>query len=132
MRPLTVKQKAVISCLLISLSGAAWFSMYGRSIFFNDSVFNSTAWKSTLNAEVTNQPIRQKMVDDLLSRYRLVGMKKKEIDHLLGKPPATGYFKDFDYVYWLGPERSFISIDSEWLCIKFKNNVASEATLMSD
>ncbi len=34
---------------------------------------------------------------------------------MLGEPPSTGYFSDWDLVYRLGMERGFISIDSEWL-----------------
>jgi hypothetical protein len=35
-------------------------------------------------------------------------------------------------VYWLGPERGFISIDSEWLGIKFKDNVVIEVEILRD
>ena len=37
---------------------------------------------------------------------------------LLGEPPKTEYFKEFDLVYYLGPERGFTGIDSEWLVLK--------------
>jgi hypothetical protein len=37
---------------------------------------------------------------------------------LLGEPPKTEYFKEFDLVYYLGPERGFMGIDSEWLVLK--------------
>lgn len=72
------------------------------------------------------------MVDDLLSKHNLVGLSTKEVEVLLGKPPKTGYFKDYDYVYWLGPERSTFSIDSEWLGIKFQNGVVVKVDLLSD
>ena len=36
----------------------------------------------------------------------------------LGAQLHTGYFKDLDLVYWLDPERNFVSIDSEWLLIR--------------
>ena len=35
------------------------------------------------------------------------------------EPDKTEYFKEWDLVYWLGPERGFISIDSEWLVFRF-------------
>lgn len=72
------------------------------------------------------------MVDDLLARYELVGMTRDKVDELLGVPPETAYFTGFDYVYWLGPERGFISIDSEWLCIDFEDGVVVDARLMRD
>ena len=38
--------------------------------------------------------------------------------HRVGEPPPTGYFAAWDMVYWLGPERGFIRIDSEWLVLR--------------
>lgn len=90
--------------------------------------FISTVWISAS----TNEPVRLRMVDDLLRRYKLIGMSREQIDNLLGVPPQTEYFAEYDYIYWLGPERSFISIDSEWLCIKFQNDSVIAARLMRD
>jgi len=59
-------------------------------------------------------------------------MSRTDIDQLLGRPPKTEYFSDYDYVYWLGPERGFIRIDSEWLCIKFKHDVVTDVQVRTD
>lgn len=90
--------------------------------------FNSDAWKSV----AAGDPGKLVMVDDSLEQHELVGMKRSAIDALLGTPPQTSYFSDFDYVYWLGPERGFMSIDSEWLCIAFDNDVVVKAALTRD
>lgn len=90
--------------------------------------FDSDAWKSVAG----NDPSRLAMVDDLLARRKLVGMTRAAVDELLGVPPNTGYFAEFDYVYWLGPERGFISIDSEWLCVAFDDDIVVDARLMRD
>ena len=90
--------------------------------------FDSDTWKSVAGSDAT----RLAMVDDLLARYELVGMTREEVDGLLGVPTETGYFANFEYVYLLGPERGFISIDSEWLCIDFEDGVVSDARLMRD
>jgi hypothetical protein len=37
---------------------------------------------------------------------------------LLGEPSDEGYFREWDFVYWLGPERSYMGIDSEWLVVR--------------
>jgi hypothetical protein len=58
------------------------------------------------------------MVEDLLRRMPLVGMNRDEVVGLLGEPTRSGYFKDYDLVYWLGPEPGLLSIDSEWLVMK--------------
>jgi len=92
--------------------------------------FDSAAWK----AENGPGPrgARVHMVDDLLRQRKLVGMTRREINGLLGVPPPTPYFADYEYVYWLGPERGFISIDSEWLAITFRNDVAVAAKVLRD
>ena len=67
-------------------------------------------------------PPRLCMVDDLLSSGRLDGLTRKQVVDLLG-PPADQNFpagaQSCDIHYYLGPERGFIRIDSEWLFITF-------------
>jgi len=91
--------------------------------------FDSDRWKAAINEQ---KPVRLRMVDDLLRRYKLEGMSREDIEQLLGKPPPTGYFREYEYVYWLGPERGFISIDSEWLCLKFSKDIATEVRICRD
>ncbi len=45
-------------------------------------------------------------------------MTREQVSAIIGEPDKTGYFKNWDMVYWLGPERGFISIDSEWLVFR--------------
>jgi hypothetical protein len=78
--------------------------------------FESAEWKASLARP--NDPVRLRMIDDLLKHKRLQGMAEEEVISLLGKPPKTDYFRDYQLVYWLGPERGFISIDSEWLAVR--------------
>lgn len=78
--------------------------------------FESLAWKEA--GERSAEPyIRLEMADDLIASQSLLNKTKDEVIVLLGKP-ENGYFKAYDLVYWLGPERSWLSIDSEWLVIK--------------
>lgn len=91
--------------------------------------FDSTLWKNSENSELHE---RLWMVDDLLQSRRLIGMTRAQVDALLSKAPSTEYFSDYDYVYWLGPERGFMSIDSEWLGIKFKDDIVIDARLLRD
>jgi outer membrane protein assembly factor BamE (lipoprotein component of BamABCDE complex) len=72
------------------------------------------------------------MVSSLKANHALLGQTKEQIERLLGTPPATGYFKEYDYVYWLGPERSVFGIDSEWLCLKFENGKVIKAEILTD
>lgn len=58
------------------------------------------------------------MVDDLLSRHNFRGMAREQVVAIVGEPDKTEYFRDWEMVYWLGPERGFVSIDSEWLVFR--------------
>ena len=94
--------------------------------------FDSASWKNEQLLNNSENPIRIRMVDDLLKKYELVGMSRNQVSELLGIPEPTRYFSEYDYVYWLGPERSFISIDSEWLGVKFKNDTVVEVEILRD
>src|SRR5262249_7543801 len=95
--------------------------------------FEPAAWKAADRTDLQN-PVRLRMVDDLLRRHRLVGMSRAEIDALLGVPEQkkTSPFGGDDYVYWLGRERSLFPIDSEWLGIKFDQDTVVEARVLRD
>lgn len=86
---------------------------------WNRLSFDATAWKASLSSPKTSDPIRLRMVDDLLRRHPFIGMSRGDLIALLGTPPKTGYFTDYQFVYWLGPERGYMSIDSEWLAVRF-------------
>ena len=60
-------------------------------------------------------PIRLRLVDDLLHRHRLRGMTRVEVVSLLGTPQTSysNYFRDYDLVYWLGSEGGYFSLNSE-------------------
>jgi hypothetical protein len=62
--------------------------------------------------------VRGCIVDDLLATHDFHGRSRTDVVALLGEPPRTQYFKSYDLVYWLGPERGLISIDSEWLVFR--------------
>lgn len=94
--------------------------------------FDSATWRDTAPVYSKEAP-RGCMVDDLLAGDRLLGMPMDDVTVLLGVDPPTGYFADFDRVYWLGPERGLFSIDSEWLVIRVDSNRrVSEAKLVTD
>jgi hypothetical protein len=78
--------------------------------------FDPVAWKGASHS--SDDPVRIRMVDDLLQRHQFRGMTREQVTALIGEPDDTPYFKDWDMVYWLGPERGFMSIDSEWLVFR--------------
>jgi len=62
------------------------------------------------------------MVDDLTATRRVHGLTRAELLTLLGPSDQIGKWRDWDLVYWLGPERGFMRIDSEWLVVKFDSS----------
>lgn len=66
----------------------------------------------------TREKIRAPLADKLVANCKMRGMTREQIAQMLGKPEKTNYFKSYDLVYVLGPERGFFSIDYEWLVFK--------------
>jgi hypothetical protein len=94
--------------------------------------FDSAAWKDRNQAE-SDDPVRIRMVDDLINSKQLNHLSRTDLETILGKPTASNYFRDYDLVYWLGPERAFMGIDSEWLAIKLhKSGFVSSYKIVSD
>jgi hypothetical protein len=104
-----VKIKLLVTGILVGLAVAGWF------IFRPGRHSDASAWKNS----ATPASARLRMADDLVNSQRLLGLTRQEVVTLLGDPPKTEYFKEFDFVYYVGPERGFMSIDSEWLLLKF-------------
>lgn len=93
--------------------------------------FHSEDWKAVDRNEL-GYP-RLHMVDHLISSEQLGGKSKQEVISMLGPPTDTSYFSDWDAVYWLGPERGLLRIDSEWLVIRYDDlGMVDEYQLMSD
>ena len=89
--------------------------------------FSTSKWER-------NPDERTKIVDDLLEDYELIGMREFDIIELLGKDNNDyGYFNEKNrLVYYLGPERGLISIDSEWLILDFANGVIVDCYITTD
>jgi hypothetical protein len=80
--------------------------------------FDRKLWSETGDEKQGAQYPRLEMADRLVAERRLRGKTRGEVVEMLGEPPETGYFRDGDLVYWLGPERGLFSIDSEWLVFR--------------
>jgi hypothetical protein len=104
------KLRVVFALAAVALfAGGSWF------VFRPGRHFDPSLWGNP----VTPASVRLRMADDLVDSKKLIGLTRQEVVTRLGEPPKTEYFKEFDLVYYLGPERGFISIDSEWLVLKF-------------
>lgn len=98
----------------------------------NQLPFDQAVWIANPDSTEMN-PIRLRMVDDLLAKHDFLGMTRKQIDDLLGPRAPTDKFRNWDLVYWLGPERGSFRIDSEWLVFRFdKDNKVKEYQHLRD
>ena len=121
---LTLPRWLRIALLLVGLAAltlivSGWLILRAMSPLSrcDERGFTQARWSDSTSA-FGPRAIRGCIVDDLLRRHHLHGKTRAEIVALLGEPPKTAYFREYDLVYWLGPERSIISIDSEWLVFR--------------
>lgn len=106
------------------LVGFVLLLLFGRNILIHR--FSSEGWKKYPEKRVD-------MVDDLLSKNELIGMTQEEVITLLGQSTDTEYFKtENNMVYYLGPERGLISIDSEWLVLEMQENQITKVSILCD
>lgn len=73
---------------------------------------------------------RRNIVDNMLSRYDLIGMTEGELFKLLGEEePLTedGYAL---YVYGIGMERGWISVDNEFLFVRVEDGMVTDHYFM--
>ena len=90
--------------------------------------FDKAIWQ-----DEKQESARLEMADRIVARRLLDGKSRVEVVSMLGEPPKTGYFSDWHFVYRLGMERGFISIDSEWLVVRFDaNDRVSEYRIVRD
>ena len=123
MRVMTkTKRLLVCSVVVVGVGGLVFFGS-GAGAIFGDSIlewwqrerFDAVAWQSEGSR---TGGVRIRMVDDLLRGHRFGGMTREQVTAIVGEPDKTNYFSDWDMVYWLGPERGFMGIDSEWLVFR--------------
>ena len=81
--------------------------------------FDQNLWEQSAELNRGSRYPRLEMADRLVAEGTLRSKNRDEVVRMLGEPPKTDYFRDWDVVYWLGPERRFMGIDSEWLVIRF-------------
>lgn len=97
------------------IGGAVSYEASGE--YLARTSFDREAWRDSARVYSAN-PVRSRMVHDLLRRHDLKGMTRAEVVSLLGDPDSTLYLREWDMVYWLGPERGIFGIDSEWLGLR--------------
>lgn len=105
--------------------------IFGAAILLRtepETPFDSKVWKGAeLSSEKQRQnSVRSNMVNDLLHRHNLVGMRRSQIEELLGKPDEIEC-SDYDCNYYLGPQRGPLKLHAECLGIRFENDQVAKA-----
>jgi hypothetical protein len=107
----------------------------GRNSEYAEALpFKPDQWREgdTLGMTDRDAP-RLRMADGLVADRALIGMTKPQILEMLGPPTDTDKFASHGLVYWLGPERGFMSIDSEWLIVDFDTQgISTYAAIIRD
>jgi hypothetical protein len=95
------------------------------AFMFAGAVAASTLWPvgrafdQAVWLDQKQEAARLEMADRIVARRMLDGKTRPEVVAMLGEPPKTIYFSDWNLVYRLGDERGYSSIDSEWLVVRF-------------
>ncbi|MBI2464370.1 hypothetical protein HYV57_05425 [Candidatus Peregrinibacteria bacterium] len=111
---------------------------YGLFIYFVFFYPYRTSWVSFDSSEWQNgetkfdEDIRYRMHKDLLKKYKIVGMAEADLVQLLGPESKTDKFKNWDLVYWMGPEPGAFAIDSIWLLLDIEDGKVKEFKVMTD
>jgi hypothetical protein len=105
----------VVTIPALMLFFVTWLQEYSRRI-----PFDSVVWRTQI--ENIGDDTRIRMLDDLFRQVEFLGMPRAQVTDILGEPRKTEYFSEYDLVYWLGPQRGFMGIDSEWLVFRLNED----------
>ena len=95
--------------------------------------FDAAVWAQGEQVPFSSDAPRLRMADGLVASGVLIGKTRMDVEAMLGPPTKTNKFKSYDLVYWLEGERGYISIDSEWLVVRFANvGTAREVRIVRD
>ena len=87
--------------------------------------FEPTGWRDAPVVDYSEWPIRQRMVNDLMSSDVLDGLSEPEVVELLGPPHDPDWpmgARACDIHYLLGPEPGFMAMDDQWLFIELDDH----------
>lgn len=121
----TFKRSIALLCLAVAAVFLAILGWACRepslSDIFRRQKFVAETWRNQQAGQYDDLwPPRLRMVDDLISTGILDGMSLPKLLDLLGPPDDQKFpFTNGQHYirYYLGPERGFFRIDSEWLFI---------------
>lgn len=119
--------------MLVLFASAIGYCTYEPNIPFDRDTWRKGERLSTRGSSSDGVAPRILMAEGLVRKRALLGKRRAEIEDMLGPPSDVGYFRTYDLVYWLGLERGFMRIDSEWLVVRLDaTGTATEARIVND
>ncbi|MCA8998896.1 MAG: hypothetical protein KDA80_17995 [Planctomycetaceae bacterium] len=102
-----------------------------KGIWYPGSPFDAAKWQDPVLVE---NGVRLEMADRLVQWGTLLEKTEAEAIAMLGPPDDCPFANAQTKGWWLGPERGFMSIDSEWLVLTIsgKEPRVSEAKILRD
>jgi hypothetical protein len=117
----------IVGCLIAAVVLLPSYDDYTHNI-----PFDQNKWQSQADNNDIFWPARLCMAGDLVDSGRLDGLSREQVSALLGAPSDSPDGKTAarldvqagpnDICYYLGPERGYFRVDSEWLVILFDKN----------
>ena len=102
----------------IAMIAAAIAAIYCKLEFAPVS-FDAKTWREAgTSSSSPATATRSRMADGLVQSGVLLGKSRGQIQRLLGASTSSHKLRDYDLVYWLGPERGFMGIRTEWLVFR--------------
>jgi hypothetical protein len=105
--------RSLMGAVAIMASVCGWVEWHRR---YPGRAFDAVAWKDPVQVA---RGVRGPTADRLVAWKSLLGKTRSQVVQLLGEPVEAKAFPEWDSVYFVGPERGFISIDDEWLGLRF-------------
>ena len=124
------QQKAKVLTLFKWGGGVALCCMVVKWFFFPGVPFEASRWRFDEQGHLS---VRLAMGDRLVGSGALIGKTRSEVCAMLGEPMEHPEFADWDLVYWLGPERCWPVLGSEYLLVRLsRDGRVRECRIMSD
>lgn len=125
------RRTQVLIALAIAISVAVGAALLIDHHYYGPTPFDRATWIASATLSSEPSP-RLRMADGLVAQRTLIGKTRTEVESMLGPVTATQKFRDYAMVYWLGNERGFISVDSEWLALTLEGDRVTQVRIVRD
>ena len=133
--PRRPSSRCLLAIALVPLALVLAWVLYSRLVLAGPyegrypQPFDREAW---LDAAEDPEGARYLMVEDLLDRGLVQGLSMDAAEKLLGPATDTQHFAGAGPCWYLGPEPSFLGIDSAWLLLDVEGDQIVGGRVVTD